>query len=256
MATIRKRTQRERKEFILRKIKERGRVTVPELAKGMRVTTETVYRDLKPLMYDGEVVKRHNYITIDKNYEPKKKDYSKIRFEEQETIIRHCAEVIDDGDNLILDGHNMIIRLLAYISCKKNLTIFTTNFDVMTEVAKYKNMTLVSLGGILDKVNSEFYIDEEPTFLKNIVFNKYLLTCDGAEDGVITINNTNKIQTTKILLTKADKVILLAPFNKFGKKALADVCSYNEIDNVISNDILPREFETDLRKYNVIVDLV
>ena len=118
-------------------------------------------------------------------------------------------------------------------------------------------MTLISLGGIFDKVNSEYYVDDEPKVLKNIKFDKYILLCDGVEDGVVTIKNEKKIDTIKFLLTKTDKTILLAPFNKFGKKSLATACTYKDIQQVISNgDLLPRYFLTDFNKYNVTVDLV
>jgi len=96
----------ERRRIILKEIKENGIVRVSDLSELFGVSQNTIRRDLQKLEEEGLIKRTHGGAVVDEFYGvdlPFATREDKYR-EEKQRIGKKAAELIQDGETIILDA--------------------------------------------------------------------------------------------------------------------------------------------------------
>ena len=141
----------ERRNAILAALKEEKHVVVSELAKQFDVSEETIRRDLDKLEKEGYVVKTYGGAVISEGaaielpYVVRKK----ANVEAKQKIAELAAELIMDGDTLILDASSTALFIAQKIKTKKDITLLTNSLEVLMELSDVTGWKILSTGGSL-----------------------------------------------------------------------------------------------------------
>ena len=167
----------ERKMRILETLEREGRVEVELLAADLRVSKETVRRDLR-----GGAVSLEMSETS-----PEYPEYPYLIreiqcLEEKEKICKRAASEIEDGDTIFIDNSSTNLFILKNINPEYSVTIITNSIRLLLESTKYpnENFVFVSLGGIFRCKNFSCVGDIANEMSRNYRPDKAFLSCYGA----------------------------------------------------------------------------
>ena len=136
----------ERRNAILAALKEEKHVVVSELAKQFDVSEETIRRDLDKLEKEGYVVKTYGGAVISEMpYVVTKK----ANVEAKQKIAELAAELIMDGDTLILDASSTALFIAQKIKTKKDITLLTNSLEVLMELSDVTGWKILSTGAFM-----------------------------------------------------------------------------------------------------------
>jgi DeoR/GlpR family transcriptional regulator of sugar metabolism len=239
----------ERQAKILQIIRERNFVENDELAQLFDVTQATIRRDLKELSQQNLIRLDHggsfSNDLLDTSVEPLYETKVFVNHEQKQAIGRAAADLVRDGDAIILDSgttNACIAHHLRHFHYKK-LTVITCDLMVAKELCPEPNIDVVMLGGVLRKSFYSAYGPYTEYFLKNLKANKAFLGIDAAnkENGIFNFV-LEEVPIKQLMIENSDEVIMVSDSSKFGKNALYKVCSWDVIDQVITDECISQEY--------------
>lgn len=250
----------ERKANILNLLKLKGRVNVNELAESMSITPETVRKDLRELEQEGLLNRTHggalpintvitapeqteNYNTVTGAEAPIQVRKSKT-VSEKNLICQKAAAHIRNGDTIYVDNSSTTLYLPKYIPDYINVTIITNSIKFILEVASLNNPNLqvICLSGFLNINNLSLYGSRALKSAEEFFPNKAFVSCAGISPiSKVTDTSLNEVDTKRTLMSKSEKVYLLADSTKIGCTAPYYLSDFNIIDYFITDSNISAE---------------
>lgn len=173
---------------------------------------------------------------LDVPYEAKRLE----RLVEKRAIAEYVAELIRDGDSVVLDSGSSTYALAEALRVRSHLTVATNDIRIAHYFAARGGVRLLVSGGQL--IDSVFTLVGSATlaFLGGVHFEWAVLGAD-AIDPVAGISNFNTVEVPvkQAMIDAADRAVLLADSSKFGRRALATVVGVEAFDLIVTDDGLP-----------------
>lgn len=244
----------ERYEEILNILDQSKVIKVSELCDYFGVSIETIRRDLEHLESEGHLKRVYGgAISLKKtSAEPSYNARFTINPEEKKAIARKTAELVKDGETLIIDLGTTTLEVAKHLRNKKNLTIITNCLSIAQELVDIPGNRVFLSGGQLrvEELTLSGYLSED--FFKQFNVDKTIIGVGGITiDGGISDYHIDENKVRKIMIEKGEQVIAVADHSKFGVKALINVCSLDKIDILVSDYLLPKDVVDKYRKNKV-----
>lgn len=227
----------ERRNSILTALKEEKHVVVSELAKQFDVSEETIRRDLDKLEKEGYVVKTYGGAVISEGaaielpYVVRKK----ANVEAKQKIAELAAELIMDGDTLILDASSTALFIAQKIKAKKDITLLTNSLEVLMELSDVTGWKILSTGGSLKERSCALIGSQAEESLERFHVDKAFISCKGveAEHGFSDSSDAHAAVKRK-MIAAASQVFFAVDSSKFGKLSFTSISGFSGIDAVIT----------------------
>ena len=231
-----------RQQQILNILTARGYTNVAELAARFNVTTETIRRDLNELEKENLVNRIHGGAIAAAKRAPEVEYQNRGQYliQEKKDIARCAAELIDDGDTVIILSGTTTLAIAEFLLQKKNLTVITNSVLLCAELAAAKDIEIYIIGG---KVRNGNYSISGPIAIENLnVFNpdKVIIGIGGisVEKG-LTDHQMDETLLTRCCLKAAGTNIGLADHSKFGTITSYTIGPCRMLDYLITSEITP-----------------
>ncbi len=242
----------ERRNTILKKLSAEGKVLVADLAKEFDVTEETIRRDLEKLDNDGlakktygGAVKLDNF-NIDLPFHVRKQ----ANVESKEYIASLIADMINDGDYIMLDASTTALYVIKKILNKKNITLITNSIEILLELCNKHEWNILSTGGALKEGGLSLVGYQAEKMISGFHVDLAICSCKGIDDkNGITDSNERDTEIKKAFFKSANKKILAVDSSKFDKASFVKVCSLADVDTIVT-DTKPSELWLDRLKQN------
>jgi DeoR/GlpR family transcriptional regulator of sugar metabolism len=228
----------ERHQIILDLLNKNRVVKVSDLMVTFNVSIETVRRDLDHLESQGFLRKVYGGAVISKKLseEPSYSVREVAYLEEKRQIGIKCAELVEDGETLIIDLGTTTLEVAKNLKQKKNLTVITNAINIALELINVKDFRVFFAGGRLrygDLSCSGFLTSD---FLKQFNVDTAIIGVGGItlEDG-ISDYHVEEAGTRRLMIEQSNNVIAVTDFSKFGVKAFTKVCNLSEIDVLVTD---------------------
>ncbi len=233
----------ERKNEILSRLRAEQRVLVSELAAHYGVTEETIRRDLDKLEKEGYATKTYggaiwgNSTKTDLSYTIR----NKTNVEAKNLIAELAAELVEDGDHLMLDDSSTSLYVAKRLKEKKALTIITNSVELVTELANVDGWTIMLTGGRLKPESLALVGSQTVDMLRAYHVDKVILSCKGIDQSAgITDSSEFHAQTKQAMMRAAKQRILVLDGTKFDKISFVEIAPLQNVDIVITN-VCPSE---------------
>jgi DeoR family transcriptional regulator, fructose operon transcriptional repressor len=116
----------------------------------------------------------------------------------------------------------------------KDITIITNSNTILNELIPYKNISVISTGGILLNKFNCYVGPLAELVVSQIRANKFFFSVAGVtSSGEITDTDIQEVNAKKKMIEVANKKILMVGSHKFNKAALYKVSDIKDIDLVI-----------------------
>lgn len=224
-----------RHELILRILRSEGTATVEALAERLDTSVATIRRDLVQL--DDEGLLRRVYggaMPIEGKDEPFL-DVSAIRAEEKDRIAQRCAQLVRDGETVLLDIGTTAHRVARHLR-GRNLTVVTSSLAVLEELNDDEGIQLLLLGGMVrrDYRSLVGFLTEDN--LRQIKADRLFLGTSGVRPGGHVMDTTVvEVPVKRAMIAASDHVVLVADSGKFPGTGMARVCGPEQLDVVVTD---------------------
>lgn len=233
----------ERRREILARLAVDGKVIVSELARDFEVTEETIRRDLERLDKEGLVSKTHGgavskqNTSLDLPYNVREG----VNVVQKQKISDEIAEMIHDGERVMLDSSSTALYVIKKLKNKKNLTIITNSVKILIELADKSDWTVLSTGGLLKNGALSLTGSSAEKMISTYHVDTAICSCKGIDtDMGITDSNEKDSLIKRAMFASAERRILALDAEKFDKKSFVRVGGFRDID-VLVTDSEPSE---------------
>jgi len=228
----------ERKNEILNKLRAEQRVLVSELAIHYNVTEETIRRDLDKLEKDGYATKTYggaiwgNSTKTDLSYTIR----NKTNVDAKNTIANLVADMVEDGDHLMLDDSSTSLYVAKKLKEKKDLTVITNSVELVVELSNMEGWTIMSTGGRLKPESLALIGSQTQEMIRSYHVDKVIMSCKGIERNAgITDSSEFHSLTKQAMMRAAKKRILILDGTKFDKISFVEISPLSSVDVVVTN---------------------
>ena len=227
-------------------------LSVKDIAHKLFISEPTARRYLSVLEQKGLILRTHGGAMINHALAANKTDpfflRSNSKTEKKNEIAKKAATLIRDGSVIFLDASSTAFHLLPYLKNFHNITVCTNGLKTATGLAEMGIHTIL-FGGAVNLANvacdNAHTIDSIKKFNADILF----FSCDAlSDDGLLTDNSLNTSCVRAQYVKNADTCVLLLDSSKLHKKCWYTFSSMEEIDYVFSDEPIPQELESKLRK--------
>jgi len=249
----------ERKMAILEECKQTGKVKVVTLAGRFQVSEETIRRDLDALermgklkrVYGGAVLKSYD------NGEPPYHQRQVLYRDAKEMIGKSAAELLKDGDTVVIDTGTTVLELAKAIQGRKRLTLITNSLPVaavLTESLNQQRFTgnVIMLGGEINAEQQAISGHFSAKMLEQFSVDKAFISIGGISlRWGISDYDLNESLLSQVMIQVAKEVIVLADHSKIGVRAFCQIAELEAIDMVICDQPYPKAWKKELESKGV-----
>ena len=228
----------ERRNAILAKLNAEGKVIVTDLSREFDVTEETIRRDLEKLDNEGLATKTYGgavanqNLNIDLPFNVRKR----ANVELKQKIAEKIAEMIHDGDYIMLDASSTAIYIAKCISNLKNITLITNSVEILVELADKSNWKILSTGGSLKKGALSLVGASAERMIRGFHVDLAVCSSKGIDMNMgVTDSNEKDSEIKQAIFGAANRKILAVDSTKFDKISFVHVCDLSDIDTVVTD---------------------
>ncbi|GEM_PF-8997 len=229
----------QRKSIIIDLINQNGSVSLNKLVELLGVSKATIRRDLTELEQANHLQRTHGG-AVSSNLSVFEADYSEKELEfleEKRHIAKIAAELINEGDTVLLDSGTTTFEIARAIRNKK-ITLITNSATIIADMmhAKDCKMEIVSTGGIFRTNFRAFIGTSAEDFIRNIVPDKVFIAANGfsVKRGATTPNMT-EASIKRVMIASGKKIFLVADSSKVNKEYLSIIVRPTEFDGIITD---------------------
>ncbi len=214
-----------------------GTVKISDLAEEMGVSLETIRRDIRPLVDFGFLTKHHGAVTLaawgaEAPFERRMRENAR----EKLAIARCAADMIEDGDSVMLDTGTTTSLLARQLLNKKNLTVVTNSSDIARTLATMNGNKVYMAGGELHGDNGASFGRTAIEFVKNFSVRHAIISIAAidAANGLMDYQLT-EAEFARTVLDCGERRTVITDHTKFSRTALVKVCGFDDIDMLITD---------------------
>ena len=234
----------ERQQRIMAQARRAGRVEVAMLASELRVTPETVRRDLTALERRGSLRRVHGgAIPVDRlELEPPLATRTGRLTEEKRRIASRAVAELPAEGAVIIDAGSTTLALVELIPPDAGLTIITNSVATATKLTAHPSVSLYVLGGRVRGVTGAAVGSWTVQALRDITVDVAFMGTNGfsAARGLTTPDQAESL-VKHAMIEASRRAIVLSDSTKSGDDHLHRFAHLADIDLLITDDDLDPE---------------
>ena len=238
---------RHRQSLILQAVRSDGSARVSDLTQRLGVSDMTIRRDLEVLARDGLIEKVHGGAVLPgtpASHEPGFEAKLVLEQPEKTTIARTAANLVTPGTAIAVAGGTTTFALAQYLLDVPGLTIVTNSLRVTNVFNGIRGLdgttdSVVLTGGV--RTPSDALVGPVADLtIRSLHFDVVFLGCYGFDtEAGLTTPNIAEAETNRTFMRVARRVVVLADHTKWGLVSLSSFAQLNEVDILITDDMLP-----------------
>ena len=228
----------QRRDLIMVRVCERGHVTVRDLARDTGLSESTIRRDLRiladrrelELVHGGAVVGRANDLSF---------HYKSTRNVEAKRIIgRLAAELVSDGDQILLDSGTTCFQMTPSLRTKRGLLVIVNSTRLATEL-NTSGLSVILLGGQYRTARMDTIGPLAMAALDQLRGYLAFIGADGlSREFGLTAGDIDSAHLYRLAIGNARQTTLLADHTKFESPSLFKIVGFEAISRVVT-DVQP-----------------
>ncbi|SDR49029.1 transcriptional regulator, DeoR family [Rhizobiales bacterium GAS113] len=229
-----------RQESILELARQAGRVSVDELASRLKVTTQTIRKDLNEMGSRRLLSRVHGGAVIASGVE--NLAYEARRFinqAEKQAIGRAAAALIPDNASLFVNIGTTTEEVARALQDHHGLLVITNNLNVATLLYPHPRIEVIIAGGPVRRADGAVIGKAAVDFIRQFKVDHAIVGVSAIDsDGALLDFDFREVQVARAIIENARQTILVADRMKFERSAPVRIGHLSDID-VLVTDRLP-----------------
>jgi DeoR family transcriptional regulator, fructose operon transcriptional repressor len=235
----------ERQQKIIELLKERSRLSVPELVGELGASPATIRRDLAFLEDFGKILRTHGGVLApgrsdsEVSYDRKSRQELSAKI----AIAEAAAAMVEDGDSIFVDSGSTAFRAGARLLARENITLFTNSIPLLGH-ARSPGCRMVALGGEVRSVSLAMVGGELLGWMHRISFDLSFIGTSGIdpEKGPCT-TELGEAAVKSAAVRNSRRAVLLADASKWALPAPVRFADWVDFSDIITDHRPTREEE-------------
>ena len=230
--------QEERLSLILEHLSQTGSVGVSGIATELGVSTASVRRDLQLLEEQHLLSRTHGGAVANATvYELPLRYRSGSHKGEKRRIAAVAAERVDGAVATVgMTGGTTTTEVARRLADRLGLTVVTNALNIASDLALHPDIKLIVTGGTARSESYELVGPLAESTLMGLNLDVVVVGVDGISvGGGLTTYHEVEAATNRVMIGRAQRVIVVADGSKVGKLALARICDARAVDELITD---------------------
>jgi DeoR/GlpR family transcriptional regulator of sugar metabolism len=244
----------ERQKQILSLLGRQGRLSVAEIVERFSISEATARRDLETLASQGRVQRVHGGVIALEQAPPELPILERKNEQagEKKRIGGLAAGLVKDGETVFLGSGTTVLEVARNLRDRKHLTVVTNSLPVLNMLAGQKEVTVISLGGMLRESELSFIGHITEQALAELRVDKVFMGTRGLslEHG-LTNDYLQETLTDRAILKIGREVIIVADYSKINRVATALLAPLNVMKMLVTDSKADKKFLTALKKNGI-----
>ncbi|RKS80247.1 DeoR/GlpR family transcriptional regulator of sugar metabolism [Motilibacter peucedani] len=248
----------ERRRLISELVRSSGAVSLRDLAQLTGTSEVTVRRDLRHLEAEGLLSRRHGgAVAPESLQEPTHSEKAHVAAAEKAAIAAAAAELVEDGDAIVLGAGTTTQALARRLTRKRDLTVVTNSLLVAQALARAPGVDVVMTGGSLRGSIYALVGGDAEHALSGLRVSTAFMSGNGltAERGLSTPSML-VAGVDRAIAAAARRVVVLADHTKVGIDTMVQTVATSRIDLLVTDTLAPEDEVAALREDDVEVTVV
>jgi DeoR family fructose operon transcriptional repressor len=248
-------TTYERRQSLLDLLRKQAGLRVTNIAQALGVSEGTVRNDLNALEAEGLLMRVHGGAVLSE--QPKNFNAAfNIRYQEQGAekimIAKKAAEMVMDGDSLLLDSSSTVFYFALQLSERQRLRVVTNGIEVARLLVQNSTNTVILIGGMMNPDGSSVTGLLSEQVIAELHTQKAFVSCSGfsVERGMSEVH-FEEAQLKRKALESAKQVFALVDSSKIGKEDLTNFARPLQITHLFTDPGLSDEWKARLQSVNI-----
>jgi DeoR family glycerol-3-phosphate regulon repressor len=230
--------------MIMDYIREHGSVQVDQLAEHLRVTPQTIRRDLNQL-YDLELVQRVRGGAVIRNtVENLGHGARKILMADEKTeIARLTSGIISNDSSMYINLGTTTERVAEFLTEHESILVITNNINVASTLWPHPNIEVMIAGGMIRHSDGGIVGTSTEEFIDRFKPDFAIIGCSAIDDsGEILDYDLREVRVTQAIIRQARSVVLVTDSMKLERSAPVKVGTLEDIDILVTNSGISADF--------------
>jgi DeoR family galactitol utilization operon repressor len=227
----------DRERTILKLLSERGSLSVSLLSRELGVSEVTVRSDLKELEERGYLVRSRGgaYPAMNQSIVERQQ----LRIEEKNRIARAAADLVQDGDTIMIVAGTTTALVPKFLLGKGNIHIVTDSTLLFPWARSNPALDLTVVGGEFRGSTESFIGPIAMDAIRRFNVKLAFISADGfsIERG-LTTHIVEGAEMVKAMTAQADRCVLLADSSKYGRSGFVTIMPLDSVDTLITDSEL------------------
>jgi DeoR/GlpR family transcriptional regulator of sugar metabolism len=244
----------QRHQELLQLVEAKGQMSVDDLASHFGVSDDTIRRDLQNLERRKLLLRTHGGAVSTALLVHRAMPFltrANANADAKTRIGRAAAQLISDGETLIVNGGSTTFAFAANLGSRRNLTIVTNNVAMLSVLPAEAIQSVYLLGGQYNMTLG--------STVGSVGFSFGTVNVDTAVLGVSGLTSTEGVSTTFLeeasmfarMIASARRTIVVVDASKFGYNAFAQLAPLDAIDILVTDASPPADLSQALGQAKV-----
>lgn len=226
--------KQERQAYILHQVNLHNRVLSSDLSVQMKVSEDTIRRDLLELSEQGKIMKVHGG-ALSRSFNSSLHNGQVYAQDNKKLIAYKAAQLIEDGMFVLTTGGTTIIELAKALPEGLRATFITGSMPAAIEYLQHPNIELIVIGDKVSKSSKITIGGEAIQKIGSIRADLCFLGINAIDiTHGVTDNDWDVVQVKKAMIASAGRTVALTISEKINTHQRIQICGLDEIDTVIS----------------------
>lgn len=241
-----------RRNEIIKLLIEQGYVEANVLSAQYEVSMETIRKDLVSLEEEGIVCKSYGGATLSLTGEERSLKVRLENVEKKRQIALKAVTLLDDAKIIFMDAGSSVHELAKLMNAIRPLDIVTNSLLVWETLdASHHNVFLT--GGKKREKNMSL----TGNWCTNAIASVHADVCFLGTSGLLdqkgpTTHSYRELGAKQMMIAQSDRIYVLADSDKFKECGFHTLCSWNQIDGIITDNYCSSKW---LEKYQKFVPI-
>ncbi len=234
----------DRRAKILEMLEEKGQVKIPELSNLFKVSEVTIRNDFEQLEQKHLLIRTRGgalkiqRVGVDYNLNLK----SKKRKSDKEKIGIKAAELIKNGETIILDSGTTTFEVAKNLGGFSDLTVITNALNIIGALVDFPNIKVIVPGGTLRRNSLSLIGAIAEQSIEDYYCDKVFLGVDGIDSAHgISTPNAEEAHLNKLMIKNSKEVIVVTDSSKFNKRSFVVIAGIEKVNTIITDSGIPDE---------------
>ena len=228
----------QRQHMILDALHQHGAVGVDPLAQTLKVTPQTIRRDLNQLFDAGLVQRVHGGAVLKDSVENLGYGARKsLMVEEKDAIARSVAELVPDHASLFINIGTTTEQFAKHLFDKQGILVVTNNMNVANALWPMPNIKVMVASGTIRQRDGGIVGSSTEQFIRQFKVDYAVIGCSAIDaDGEVLDYDFREVCVAKTIIEHARSVILVTDSMKFERRAPIRICNLSDIHYLVTDD--------------------
>lgn len=243
----------ERRRKVVELITDRGSHTVDELADRFQVSDATIRRDLQELDSQGLIERTHGGAlpAVSRGDEEAYEQKQVTNLEMKQAIGERASEEIRDGMAVCFDAGTTTMQVATQLEDNESVIGVTTSPPLAMELIGVVGCVKLP-GGTVREQTKALVGPSAQSFVRKMNFDLLFVATNAiSTDAGLTTPNEEEARMKRLMITQADRVVLVADGSKLGKQSFVKFASFEDIDAFVTDGEVSAEAQAEFERAEV-----